>query len=211
MRLKNKKKISQQNSGFTLVELIVSMAIFAIVGVAIASFFILALRQYKTNTNEANIQTESQMAWKRLESNILVTTNAIWIPTDSNESQIDLYNYDESNKKYTKTSIYYKPSDNDSIYYQDYNLVDGNWVKDGEEQVFARLVTSFKIEMFDKDGHKIGELDEKGQPKYKGSRPVKVDCHITYDANGREYDSTNTVAIRNSIVASDDIKEIYPK
>ena len=64
--LRTKSNDSELNKGFTLVELIVSIAIFAIVAAAIIAFFRVAMTQYKTNTNEVNIQTESQMTWKRI-------------------------------------------------------------------------------------------------------------------------------------------------
>lgn len=201
MRLNNKKKVSQLNKGFTLVELIVSIAIFAIVGVAIAAFFSMSMTQYKANSNEVNVQTESQMTWKRLESNILITNAGIWTPSDS---QIDLYRYSKgAAHEYTKTSIYYDNSSNShTIYYQDYYLDDNNeWVMDGDFQVFASLVTSFKIELFDKDGKKITN------PALL-KKPAKAKATINYEANDRKYDAENTVAIRNSIIATDNIRDI---
>lgn len=201
MRLNNCKKILQQNKGFTLVELIVSIAIFAIVGVAIAAFFAMSMRQYKANTNEVNVQTESQMTWKRLESNILITNGGIWTPGDS---EIELFNYyPEGTNKYTKTSIYYdNSSENHTVYYQDYYLDDNNdWVANGEPQVFASLVTEFKIELFDKEGNKITDPSAL-------KKPSKAVATIYYEANDRKYDAKNTVAIRNSVLATDNIKAI---
>ena len=201
MKLNNCKKVSQLNKGFTLVELIVSIAIFAIVGVAIAAFFSMSMRQYKSNTNEVNVQTESQMTWKRLESNILITNAGIWTP---NDSQIDLYRYSKgAAHEYTMTSIYYDNSGSShNIYYQDYYLDDNNeWVVDGDSQVFASLVTGFKIELFDKDGKKITDSSLL-------KKPARAKATINYEANERKYDAENTVAIRNSIVATDNIRAI---
>ncbi len=201
MRLNNCKKVSQLNKGFTLVELIVSIAIFAIVGVAIAAFFSMSMRQYKSNTNEVNVQTESQMTWKRLESNILITNAGIWTP---NDSQIDLYRYSKgAAHEYTMTSIYYDNSGSShNIYYQDYFLDDSNeWVMDGESQVFASLVTGFKIELFDADGKKITDSSLL-------KKPARAKATINYEANERKYDAENTVAIRNSVIATDNIRAI---
>ena len=201
MRLNNCKKVSQLNKGFTLVELIVSIAIFAIVGVAIAAFFSMSMRQYKSNTNEVNVQTESQMTWKRLESNILITNAGIWTP---NDSQIDLYRYSKgAAHEYTMTSIYYDNSGSShNIYYQDYYLDDSNeWVKDGDSQVFASLVTNFKIELFDAEGKKITNPS-------LAKKPAKAKATINYEANDRKYDAENTVAIRNSVIATDNIRAI---
>ena len=201
MRLNNCKKVSQLNKGFTLVELIVSIAIFAIVGVAIAAFFSMSMRQYKSNTNEVNVQTESQMTWKRLESNILITNAGIWTP---NDSQIDLYRYSKgAAHEYTMTSIYYDNSGSShNIYYQDYYLDDSNeWVMDGKSQVFASLVTGFKIELFDAEGKRITDSS-------LAKKPAKAKATINYEANERKYDAENTVAIRNSVIATDNIRAI---
>ena len=212
----NNSKRTQLNKGFTLVELIVSIAIFAIVAAAIIAFFRVAMTQYRTNTNEVNIQTESQMTWKRLESNILMTTSGVWLwpsnTTDTteydNSSEIYLYNYDESEKaehKKTMTKIYY-PTDTTKhvVYYQDYYLDENNSPVpiSTEPQVFANLVTKFELRMYDKDGNVMKSTDG-------GNRLYKIEAHIEYDANGREYTSDNTVAIRNTIVASGNAEEIY--
>ncbi len=201
MRLNNCKKTLQLNKGFTLVELIVSIAIFAIVGVAIAAFFSMSMTQYKANSNEVNVQTESQMTWKRLESNILITNAGIWTPSDS---QIDLYRYSKgAAHEYTMTSIYYDNSGSShNIYYQDYYLDDNNeWVKDGDSQVFASLVTNFKIELFDAEGKKITNPS-------LAKKPAKAKATINYEANDRKYDAENTVSIRNSVIATDNIRAI---
>lgn len=219
MQLKRNSSKIQLNKGFTLVELIVSIAIFAIVAAAIIAFFRVAMSQYRTNTNEVNIQTESQMAWKRLESNILITTSGIWTPSTS---QIELYNYNDSQSathKRTMTRISYaNDADNHTVYYEEFYLDENNNpVALGDRQIFANLVTAFEIRIYDKDGNYIspsGELiDKDGNvvegASGKGARPYKVTAHIEYDANGRTYTSDNTVAIRNTIVASDNPTEIY--
>ena len=214
--LRTKSNDSELNKGFTLVELIVSIAIFAIVAAAIIAFFRVAMTQYRTNTNEVNIQTESQMTWKRIESNVLIATNGVWTPSSS---RIDLYNYNsDAEHKKTVTSIYYSddPS-NHTVYYQEYYIDENNnMVAIGEQQKFANLVTAFEIKIYDKDGNVIdgsGNLIDKDGNVVgvltSGTRPYKVSAHIEYDANGRTYTSDNTVAIRNTIVASNNPSEIY--
>lgn len=53
------KKIN--NRGITLIELIVSIAIAVIVGASILSFMIIGIRQYKTSSNEVDLQYEAQL------------------------------------------------------------------------------------------------------------------------------------------------------
>lgn len=232
-------KKEQLNKGFTLVELIVSIAIFAIVAAAIIAFFRVAMAQYRTNTNEVNLQTESQNTWKRLESNILMANQAIWLSKNSVSSdgydQIDLYKYDETGaNKRIKTSIYYsKDPEKHTMYYKDYYWSDeeSQWIQEGVDdttgsetpesgdeatepekesgQVFANLVTKFNVKMYDKNGNEVG---------VDGGQPVKVEVHIEYEANrmtsdksssARTYISDNTVALRNPVIASNNVQTIY--
>lgn len=203
MRLRIYKNNSQLNKGFSLVELIVSIAILSIVGAAIIAFFSMSMQQYRSNTNEASIQTESQLTWKRLESNILSTANGVWTPAIN---EINLYSTDNGTKKMTR--IYYSPdSENHSIYYQEFVLDNSNeWQTSSDVQVFANLVTAFSVEIYGQDGSIISPNTEKVTTAPK---PIKVKAHIEYEANGRTYVSDNTVAIRNSIVASNDVGTIY--
>ena len=101
------------------------------------------------------------------------------------------------------TSIYYDNSGSShNIYYQDYYLDDNNeWVVDGDSQVCASLVTGFKIELFDKDGKKITDSSLL-------KKPARAKATINYEANERKYDAENTVAIRNSVIATDNIRAI---
>ncbi len=202
MKLKMFKKDSQLNKGFSLVELIVSMALLVIVGAAIIAFFSMSMTQYKSNTDETSLQTESQLAWKRLESNILMTTDGVWTPT---VNEIDLYSSDGTYDK-VMTAIYYDPSsEHNTIYYREFYLDGNEWKPIGDPQdpqVFSNLVKSFTVELYDKDNNKIEDAN-------LAIRPVKVKAHIEYEANGRTYTSDNTVAIRNVIVASDDPTTIY--
>lgn len=197
----NTKFDKQLNKGFTLVELIVSIAVLAIVGVAIFSFLLVSLNLYKNNTSEVNVQTESQLTWKRLEANILSATNGI----STSDNEINLYNYvnnEDPNLRYQKTRIYYDSTDN-TLYYQEYVNSDNGWVESGEKQLFSKSVESFDIKLFDSENNEI-EIDDSSV-----IRPVKVEAHINYKVGNKEYDSKNTVAIRNNIVASNNFKIIY--
>ena len=203
-------KNSELNKGFTLVELIVSMAIMIIVALAIIAFFSMSMRQYRANTNETNVQTESQLAWKRLESNILITSDGLWTP---NENEIDLYNYNEDGTyPMTLTRIYFTPNSprqenkDNYIYYMEYGLdSDGTRTaitSESDPPVFASFVTAFTVKLYDKDGVEITDPT-------LGTRPVKAEVHIEYESNERTYESDNTVAIRNTLVASNDTSLIY--
>lgn len=59
------------NKGFSLVELIVVMAIMVIVGGAIAGFLSTSISSYRTVSNEVDLQEEAQLTMNQLETLIL--------------------------------------------------------------------------------------------------------------------------------------------
>ena len=65
------------NRGLTLVELVVSIAIMAIVGSAILSFFLFSTRQYHKGNSETTVQSEAQMVVGRLENMIMNASDGV--------------------------------------------------------------------------------------------------------------------------------------
>ena len=215
---KNRQFNRQSDRGFTLVELIVSMAILVIVGAAIIAFFSVAMMQYKNSTNETNLQTESRMAWKKLESNILMTNKGIYAP---NDKEIWLFNLDSKGNK-VMTRIYYDEG-TPFIRYEEYNLNDVttkvitsellNSMRSSdsspvETQVFADLVSDLSIAIYDKKGNNlVGQV--KTDASIQASNPSKVEADMSYQSGERTYASKNYVAIRNEIVESNNMDDIY--
>ncbi len=205
------KRLSQNNNGVTLVELIVTIAIFAIVAIAIGSFFAVMLFNYKRNSSEVSIQMESQMAEKRLEDLILTTTNSISnanvVVGGESRSAITLYNYNggaaglEDGRK-QKIVVYYN-SDKKQLIYQEYTYSGDKWVEKGEEQIFAGLIDSFSSTIYNAAGEEVNLTDNPAQ------KPVKIELRMSYSSDDRSNSLSNTVAIRNSIIASDNTRLIY--
>lgn len=63
---KDKKMCACLNAGFTLVELIVVMAIMGLVGLAVAGFIGTSAKQYKSASKEVDLQYESQILMNQL-------------------------------------------------------------------------------------------------------------------------------------------------
>lgn len=56
------KKLHLSNEGFSLMELVVTMLVSAVVTAAVAGFLSIGMRYYQTADDEARLQTESQVA-----------------------------------------------------------------------------------------------------------------------------------------------------
>lgn len=82
-----KLRIQQQNSGFSLVELIIAIAILVIVTGAVCSFIIITSRNYANGNNDINVQQEAQLALNQMSDVIIDATQSI-----------NYVGYDESNQ-----------------------------------------------------------------------------------------------------------------
>lgn len=82
-----KLRIQQQNSGFSLVELIIAIAILVIVIGAVCSFIIITSRNYANGNNDISVQQEAQLALNQMSDVIIDATQSI-----------NYVGYDESNQ-----------------------------------------------------------------------------------------------------------------
>ena len=69
--------MKKNQKGFTLVELIIAVAIVAIVSVTIVSFMIAGSRSYASSSTETNIQQEAQIAMNQISDLIIDTSKAV--------------------------------------------------------------------------------------------------------------------------------------
>ena len=142
--------MSQQQEGYTLVELIVSFAILMIVGVAMFGFLNFCINQSKKTEEEISLQQEAQLCQSRLEQQILSATDAVMVTGDS----LTLFRT-EDGKEY-KTNFHLV---NHKLMYQDYRMESGEWkpldvegnVTDQEDpECFASYLETFSVELYDK-------------------------------------------------------------
>ena len=74
------------NKGFTLVELLVGIAIVAIVGGLIGTFLIFSTRTYGKVTDEADLQEDAQILLSQMDNYIIDTDSALRYYADVSES-----------------------------------------------------------------------------------------------------------------------------
>ena len=84
-------KFKRENKGFSLVELIVVIAIFSVVSVVVGGFLFAASRSYSINANELNLQDEAQLVANQMQEMILDTSYGIsykYVVTDDTGAEI---------------------------------------------------------------------------------------------------------------------------
>lgn len=195
--------MEKKNSGFTLIELIISMAILAVLGIAIGTFFYTSTRQYGRASAEVELQTESQMVANQMRNLIYDTTQGIY--TVQNEDgayqstdSLILYGYDERKDRETKILLEYQSDAQQIVYTRFYMNTDEenaeHWEVDGDtkEECFARYVTSFSVDLCDGEGNLLTQESGKNLVE-------QVRLSLFYQLNQNTYTSEFSVTPRNTI------------
>ncbi len=128
MKLLRKRFAKFGNKGFSLVELICTMAIVSVVGTAVSGVLVVTGDSYKRGTTETELQQEAQLVANQI--------NDLLIDAPSSVS------YDDATDKLTITkdgvtyTVYYDATSK-KLYFD----------KDGESQIMARNMDSFHVDV----------------------------------------------------------------
>lgn len=191
--------MTKENKGFTLVELLVAIAILMIVGTALIGFFSFILNHYKKSGDETNLQYESQLLQNRIKEQILQTTHGISV--EDNGTTLCLYRMDASVKKKTE---YTMDAEKKQIRYQEYTLSeDGSWQSEGEAECFASLVESWLVRVYDGDGQEVTDFVN------EATEPSMVTVDMALASGERTFEAQLRIALRNKIKASEDTSLLF--
>lgn len=191
---------AEKNSGFTLIELVVSMAILGVLGISIGGFLYAGMKQYHAASAEVTLQTEAQMAQNQL-SNLLLDANRA---VAYSPGKLEIFSVRENVSEKEQIQLYYDAGE-EKIFYSRYLLQDESptdstqvWKEDADaqEESFAAYVTGFTVTMYDKAETVLTDAD-------RGKEIGKMKLTISYEVNGKTYDSEFVVTPRNSVIFSD--------
>lgn len=194
----------KNHKGFTLVELIIAVAIMSIVTLAVCGFIMVGSRSYTSANTDVMLQQEAQLALNQISDVIIDTTDSINYGGKSDsasEMEMVLKDSEFSEEPTEKCLVVVnkKASNNDNpsywfswnkaeevIYFNtsddvvDESNPEPNFV-DADKAVLAQHVKEFHVDI----------------SQFEQNRVVKVS--MTFANGGREYTTSNNITVRNRV------------
>lgn len=218
------KKVKKlNNKAFTLVEIICAVAILAIVSVSVMSFISISSNSFKESNKEVNLQYEAQLAINQIKDMIMDSNRAVcyYEAAETNPGSSDLdHIFLVLNERatgdvaapyeYPAIKIWYVPSDN-KIYYADHTFSymdlkdkyeDSSHSTVDMKELGAAITTANSGVLAD---HVSSFLINDATAETTGKVTLKLGLTI----GETTYDSSATVVMRNKVIASDNVAEIF--
>lgn len=193
------------NAGYSLVEIIVALAIVTIAATAVFEFAIVASKQYQKDTLETEVQYEAQLVMNQIQELLIDASEGVsYAYTGSGGSGLILSDAEigagalvsaKYLTVYNDDKYYVLKWDpvQEKIFYSEFqNDGTGNFTKSVDEVLMAEFVQAFLVD--------ISQLEE--------HHSVRLD--VTFD-NQRSYQVTQNVTLRNRVAVNKSISEVYAK
>lgn len=204
------------NKGFSLVELLIAVAIAGIVAGSVFGFMTVGARTFGQSSSDVHLQNEAQLAFNQIQDMIIDTVvgiDYVYITgdnfsDDSNKVMSDaeipatgvdgkkliMYNSVASGRNVYE--VVWKEADR-KLYYNEYSvavdsstgvdkIVKGSRIGDADA-LMAEYVTGFSADLSQIESKRVAKID------------------ISYEKNGRPYTSSHNITLRNKIVSGNEI------
>jgi prepilin-type N-terminal cleavage/methylation domain-containing protein len=218
------KHRNHNNRGFSLVELIVVVAILAVVGGAIAGFIATSTRSYRNVSNEVDLQEEAQIAMNQLESllmNAEAGVNYMYfgqsIPDDPADASTDVNGQVFSDAEIDSSTV-----DISQKYIYIYNTKSRyviTWNEDEQRLYYKEEaretdpVTGSYTANFTEtadDGALFAEyVDDFSVTLSSSGQSVVVNVALHLTRGDRQYQAKENISLRNSIMLNEEVASIY--
>ncbi len=175
----------KENKGFTLIELMISLTIFAVLVTAVFSFMLAGSRSYSSVTSRLNLDVQSQLSLNQLESYIIdcnaglyYADNTLYIfnkGTSGTQYDVHVFKYDDASNQ-----IKYGYGKNAA------NLVGGSFTCTvTASDLLAENVTAFSVTTVS-----------------DGTRLISASVSLSMTSNSSSIDAQKTIALRNRPIAA---------
>ena len=171
------KKIKQNNKGFTLVELLITLGILSIVMVMVGAIIGMSSGTYKNISNDLNLQYESQLAMSQIQEYVIDCNAYVASVDDAVNDTLYLYNARTDGEDTVYDGYKFALDGNTMMLYTNYNLTETTFSGFTNEQPMSRNVTNFTAEL--------------------NGNSVKVT--LEYELGRETYMGVQTIAFRNPV------------
>lgn len=201
------KKTGRSNGGFTIVELLISIAIMLIVSSAIFSFMIYSSKFFNKASTETDLQQEAQIMKNQM--NNLITDTAKGIKYVEASADADKpYGAKKCLTIFGEKSVAYLAwmEEEKEVYFIEKSLDNIQQGEDGEydiyfsEQEKNALNWSLMAEYVSGFSCNLSEVTDKHQI---------FTCNLEFELSETNYTTTHTITLRNRISSDKEIKDLY--
>ena len=197
----------EKNRGYSLIELIVTIAIASILVIVVGTVMVSSATSYSAANAEATVQTRAQIVMNQIEDLVIDTRGGVdygymsgadsvaWgkmkDPEDMSQpfgKRLRLYNvYTGSKTKKQVCELEWK-SDDKTLLYREYDSADGENVTSSTEELLSENVSDFACDL----------------TEVSTNRVLKVDLTMTkgHLRRIREYHAYKNISLRNPITVS---------
>ncbi len=212
MKSFDNKKIS--NKGFSLFELVVAIAIVAIVATGIFGFMTVGARTFTGSSSDVNLQSEAQLTYNQISDLLIDTAISVEygyistpggsltpcaeasMPASVYAKQLVMYNTDRVYEVTWKPD--YSNLSSSKLYYAEYyanvdtsvtpaTVAKGSLISDTNEELMSEYISDFKVDLSQMESERVIRLE------------------LGYEKSGKTYSSSHNVTLRNRILSGNEV------
>ena len=197
--MKENKKKKLNNKGFSLVELLVAMAVGGIVLVVIGSFVTSGTRFFNKQSNSIDLQNELQVSSNRITDSLMEATSLVIkqdYAADKKIITIITGDFDNEDLKVKPKYIVWNEADG-SLYVADQELDISNIDDFTEGYRLSEYVTEMTVKISDNCFEKLDNDD--GTSQIVCVQPITVEVSLTVSNKKDSKSDTKTTTLRNRL------------
>lgn len=190
----------KDNKGFSLIELVVVVAILAVIGLAVVGFMGTGTNLFGSVSNEVDVQEEAQLTLNQISDMVTSSSRGVSYYYGDSETNVELSDSDVPEDVNRKTLVIYNTdyiyniiwkADDKKIYLRKDAIDESGAITEGKESLMAEYVIAFSP-----------SLKNAQQKNY-------ITLKVTFKANKKEYTTSQNFTMRNRMIVNGSSDEIY--